>query len=197
MISRRNIILYIVGALAFILMLKIYAQSDTFNLKCVVSTVDGNKYCVRDREKIQESVDLLASVVGKCTILVNYMQKTYPDNYNVQFLVKNYNPRAFSETLPNSELPAYSDNKGHKIAMCLTKNKQNQNKLIDENTLMYVAIHELSHIMSKAYQHVQEFWDNFKFLLENAVKIGVINYVDYSKNPTPFCGMTITDNLLG
>ena len=33
---------------------------------------------------------------------------------------------------------------------------------------MFVAIHELSHVMTKSIGHKQEFWDNFKFLLENA-----------------------------
>ena len=28
----------------------IYLSSDEFQLKCIVSTVDGNKYCVRERE---------------------------------------------------------------------------------------------------------------------------------------------------
>ena len=29
---------------------KIYSESDYFNLKCIISTVDGEKYCVRDRK---------------------------------------------------------------------------------------------------------------------------------------------------
>ena len=40
--------------------------------------------------------------------------------------------------------------------------------LIDEHTLTFVAIHELSHVMTKSIGHKQEFWDNFKFFLENA-----------------------------
>ncbi len=39
-------------------------------LKCIVSTIDGNKYCVRDRENIQEASNLLASTVQKCNQLV-------------------------------------------------------------------------------------------------------------------------------
>ncbi len=31
--------------------LKMYFESDAFNLKCIVSDVDGNKYCVRERAK--------------------------------------------------------------------------------------------------------------------------------------------------
>ena len=40
--------------------LKMYLESDAFNLKCIVSNVDGNKYCVRERAKLQMAADLLA-----------------------------------------------------------------------------------------------------------------------------------------
>ena len=42
--------------------------------------------------------------------------------------------------------------------------------MIELNTLVFVGIHELSHIASVTKGHGDEFWDNFKFLLENAVK---------------------------
>ena len=51
--------------------LKIYSESDVFNLKCIISNVDGNTYCVRERAKIQLAADLLATVTQKLKILVN------------------------------------------------------------------------------------------------------------------------------
>ena len=66
--------------------------------------------------------------------------------------------------------------------------------MIDEHTLMFVAIHELSHIATKSVGHKQEFWDNFKFLLENAKECGVHSPVDYKNKPTQYCGMDIKDN---
>jgi hypothetical protein len=98
------------------------------------------------------------------------------------------------ETLPTSEYTAYSENKGKKIAFCLNKEKHNNNNLIDENTLMFVAIHEMSHIATESIGHNKEFWDNFKFLLNEAKEAGVYEVVDYSKNNQEYCGMTITDN---
>ena len=68
------------------------------------------------------------------------------------------------------------------------------NELIDENTLTFVALHELAHIMSKTIGHNTEFWNNFKFLLEHAVKIGIYDPIDYKKKPKKYCGMTISDN---
>ena len=66
--------------------------------------------------------------------------------------------------------------------------------MIDENTLTFVAIHELSHVMTESVGHKKEFWENFKFLLKNAVNMGIYKPVDYKKNPQPYCGMDITDN---
>ena len=66
--------------------------------------------------------------------------------------------------------------------------------MIDENTLTFVGIHEVSHIMTKSIGHKPEFWRNFKFLLQNAKQIGIYEPVDYKKKPQPYCGMDITDN---
>ena len=36
-------------------------------------------------------------------------------------------------------------------------------KLIDVNTMMFVAIHEMGHLSSETIGHNDEFWDNFKY----------------------------------
>ena len=123
------------------------------------------------------------------------MQNNYIINDNVQRLTKNFNPQSIVETLPNSEHTAYSENKGEKIAFCLNTTKDGD-KLIDQNTLMFVSIHELAHTMTESVGHTDEFWNNFKFLLENASKINIYRPVDYSKHPTSYCGMTINENPL-
>ena len=35
---------------SFTMILKIYFDSDWHNLTCIISTVDGNKYCVREKK---------------------------------------------------------------------------------------------------------------------------------------------------
>ena len=189
----KKYILYIFIGIVVLVCLRIYYTSENLQLKCVISTVDGNKYCVRDRVMVQEAVDLLANTVMKMTQLVDYMAKKYPNDTDVQKLKRNYNPNKITETLPTSELTAYSENKGEKMAFCLNKTK-NTGTLIDENTLIFVGIHELAHTMTTSVGHKQEFWKNFKFLLENAVKIGIYEPVDYKKKKQSYCGMTITDN---
>jgi len=185
---------YVLIAFIVIICLYIYFDSDTFQLKCIVSTVDGNKYCVRERANIAKAADLLARVTEKCKMLVKYVGDKHPDNEDVARLVKNYNPKKVMETLPTSEYTAYSENKGEKLAFCLNRKKDENDNLIDEHTLMFVSIHELSHIMTKSVGHKSDFWANFKFLLENAKEAGIHEPEDYKQNPQQYCGMKIHDN---
>ena len=88
---------YLMIAFVVAIGLKIYFESDAFNLKCIVSDVDGNKYCVRERAKLQLAADLLARVTNKLKDLVKYMDKEYPDRENVKRLVKGFNPKKINE----------------------------------------------------------------------------------------------------
>ena len=189
-----NIMVYIIIAFIIFMCIKIYFDSEHYNLICIISSVDGEKYCVREREKIKPAANLLAKVTERCTDLVAYMKEKHPNNDAVKKLYTNYNPTTISETLPTSEFTAYSENKGEKLAFCLNKKKEDDTKLIDLNTLTFVAIHELSHIMTTAEGHKMVFWQNFKFLLENAKDANIYIPEDYKKENKEYCGMTITDN---
>jgi hypothetical protein len=171
-----------------------YLKDETFQLKCIVSTVDGNKYCVREREKVQQAADLLAKTTNKCKQLVEYVGKKYPEKEEVKRLVAGFNPQKVMETLPTSEYTAYSENKGEKLAFCLNRTRKGENNMIDEHTLMFVSIHELSHVATKTIGHKSDFWENFKFLLEEAKLAGIHEPRDYKSAPTEYCGMKIRDN---
>lgn len=174
---------------------KIYTESDYFNLKCVVSDVDGNKYCVREnRNNKKEASDLLANTVVKLNKLVQHLNNKYKEDDRIKRIVNNYNPNKIVETLPNSEYTAYSENKGRKIALCLNEEKQDNSSFIDENTLMFVALHEISHISTVSTGHHPEFWDNFKFILKEANDINIINLEDYNNKNIKYCGMEIKSN---
>jgi hypothetical protein len=190
-----DILGYFVIVCMLIVCVYIYFDKDSFQLKCIVSTVDGNKYCVRERRRIKEASDMLARVTDKCRKLVEYMYKKYPEKDNVKRLHAGFNPQKVMETLPTSTYTAYSENKGEKIAFCLNKQKNGDvDDLIDEHTLTFVAIHELSHVATKSIGHKSEFWENFKFLLEEAKEAGIHDPVDYKEKPREYCGMEIHDN---
>jgi hypothetical protein len=173
-----------------------YYASEERQLKCVISGVDGNTYCVRDRAEVGDAADILASTARRCKTLVIFMDEKYPEKPEVVRLSDRFDSVKISETLPTSAHTAYSQNKGEKLAFCLnrTRNHKKETSLIEENTLMFVALHELAHIMTVGEGHPQAFWDNFKFLLQNAVEVGVYSPVDHKKKPVTYCGMQLTDN---
>lgn len=189
-----NILGFILIIISTFILLKLYVETDYFHLTCRKSSYDNNTYCVRDRKNIEKTVNLLAKINQNNKKLISHLEKKYPDKDNVKRLIERYNPRKMVEINPLSEHTAYSENKGEKIAFCLTEEKSKSSKIIDENTLTFVAIHELGHIASKSVGHNEEFWNNFKFLLENAVEIKIYDPVDYKKNPVEYCGMKILDN---
>lgn len=189
-----NLIGTIMIAMIIVVAVKIYLESDYFNLKCIISDVDGKTYCVRERRKLEMAADMLAATTSNMQKLVDHCYRKFPDRGNVQRLKEGFNPKTIQETLPTSEFTAYSENKGEKIAFCLDKKKSGKGGLIDPNTLMFVAIHELAHVASASVGHTDEFWKNFKFLLVEAEKIGIYKPVDYKANSQEYCGMEITDN---
>ncbi len=79
---------------------------------------------------------------------------------------------------------AYTDNKSE-ITLCLADPKTK--KTYDSNTIMYVALHELAHVISKEIGHGEEFRQNFSKLLLEGEKKG---FYDPSKPmTTTYCGM--------
>lgn len=187
---------YVGAALAFLIIIvcgRALYTSEMFQLKCVISKIDGNEYCVRERAKLTQAADRLASVNVKMQQVVDHCKRKYPNKDIVRRLVDGYNPEKIIETLPTSKYTAYSENKGEKLAFCLNTNKET-GEIIDENTLTFVALHEISHIATKSVGHTPEFWNNFKFFLNEAVDINVYVPVDYKKNNKKYCGTVITDN---
>ncbi len=189
-----NILFYLVFFGIIGICIYVYFKKDDFQLKCIISNVNGNTFCVRERNKLQESADLLAKITDKATYFVNYLKEKYPDKQCVKRLVEGYNPDTIKEILPNSKHTAYTENK-QKMFFCLNVKKDDTNsKLIDEHTLMFVALHEMSHISCKSIGHKSEFWETFRFLLGEAKIAGIHEPVDYSKEPVEYCSQKINDN---
>jgi hypothetical protein len=186
------LIAFIIGICVYM-----YYDSDALQLKCIVSAVDGNKYCVRERDNVQKAADLLAKVTEKCKALVEYMGKKFPDNPDVQRLVKNFQPpQGHGNPAHQRIYRPYSENKGEKLAFCLNQQKTENNNLIDEHHLD-VCLHYTSFpiLRPNPVGHKSEFWQNFKFLLEKRQR-GPYSAIprDYKKKPREYCGWKIHDN---
>lgn len=173
----------------------LYIDSKNSSLTYVRSEIDGNMYLVRNVEDKQNAANLLSSVRQKLERVTDYLTKKYPDKDNVMRLKLKFRPENIEESEAGSKYTSYSVNKGEKIVFCI-RSKDKEARLEDENTLMFVALHEIGHVMTKSTGHTEEFWDNFKFLLKEAIKIGVYKRQDFRKNPQKYCGTKITDSPL-
>lgn len=176
----------------------IYGDNNFNEVKYVKSAIDNNEYLVRKFENNDESIksaNMLAKLRHKLIKLAQHCYKKYPDDNRIKTLKNRFNPNNISETGKNSKYTSYTVNKGDKIVMCL-REKKGEEGLIDENTLTFVAVHEMSHIITKTIGHEKDFWENFKFMLNNAIEIGIYKNVDYSQDPKKYCGIVVTDNPL-
>lgn len=114
---------------------------------------------------------------------------------DINRLIKNFNSDAFSETTPDSKYTSYSVNKGEKVVFCLRDKKEGE-KLVKQNIMTFVSIHEMAHLMTKSIGHTEDFWNNMKLLLKISVDNGIYKNIDFNKKPEPYCGITISDTPL-
>lgn len=176
----------------------IYGDNNFNEVTYVKSSLDNKEYLVRKFENNKESIksaNMLAKIRYKLIKLAQHCYNKYPDDIRIKILKNRFNPNNITETGKNSKYTSYTVNKGDKIVMCL-REKRGNNRLIDENTLTFVAVHEMSHIITKTIGHEKDFWENFKFMLNNAIEIGIYDNIDYSKEPKKYCGIVVTDNPL-
>jgi predicted metal-dependent hydrolase len=180
-----------------IIILSFLLKYETANseLTYVTSIIDNRQYLVRNLPDKQKASDMLANIRKNLTSIVGYLKENYIADERVQLLVNRFNPDVISESLPNTSYTSYSVDKGKKIVFCI-RSKDAKQELIDMNTIMFVAIHELAHVMTKSVGHTEEFWDNMRYLLKKGIKIGVYTKVDYRKNPVKYCGLMITSTVL-
>lgn len=171
-----------------------YYESKTNDIINVKSTLDGRDYLVRNKENSVDAANRLAQIRLNMVKLCDYLEANHQDEEHVQLLLKRFNPNNLLEKPKSSKYTAYSVNKGEKIVICL-REKETDN-LIKINTLMFVSLHELAHVMTKSVGHTEEFWDNFRYLLKKSIKVGIFEHVDYSKSPEKYCGIKITDTPL-
>lgn len=157
------------------------------NITYVISPIDNRKYLVRKEKDSLDAANLLAELNKHIQNIINACQNT--DKKNANLLIERYNPETLSETIPGStNFVSYSLNKGQKIAICL---RNLDNTFMKMNTILFVTIHELAHVMTVSTGHTREFWANMKFILEQAEKAGIYQPVNYNKYPEYYCGMEI------
>jgi hypothetical protein len=162
----------------------------------VTSSIDGKSYKVRDMPDKQQAADLMAKLRIKLMKLCEALERKYPDKPQVKQMVHNFraDPKRFIEATPDSEHTSSTVNKGESIHMCLRQRDGPDESLVDENVMMFVALHEFAHICTESIGHGPDFWNNFGWILKEAEGMGLYRYTDFSAHPVGYCGVHITDS---
>lgn len=162
-----------------------------------MSDVDGKDYNVVGKLPDKErAADVLAQVHERNLKLIAYLQKHYPNDERTKRLVRLYKRDAIKEVNPNNIFgdTSYTVGKGKEYGLCV-RQKIEGTPFVPMNELMFVDIHELTHIATKSLQHPPVFWKNNTWLLKIAESINIIQSKDYSVHPEPYCGIMLTDKL--
>lgn len=138
---------------------------------------------------------ILAFVILVLLVVIALMMVTTPDQTSHGNLIlirikENFSkidPRFYNVPIREGK-KSYTEGKKI-ITMCLKDHETG--RYYDMNTLMYVAIHELAHVISKSYgeenEHNEEFRRNFTELLARGTAAGI--YDPTKPIPSKYCGV--------
>jgi WLM domain len=158
---------------------------------------NDNTFLVQNLPDKEEAASRMASIQGK----IRKLFTRYRDDPataaepRVQAMLERYNPENMSENNIQDSTTSYSENKGSRIVICL-RQKTEGYPFVDENTVMFVVLHEMAHLMTFSTGHTPEFWANFRRMLQDAMKVGIYDNINYAHDPKPYCGIEITDSPL-
>lgn len=166
------------------------------NLIELRSMKDGNTYHVQNLPDKQSACELMATIRENLDTLITHYKEDPASmaDPRVKVMVDRFKPNNMVENDLESDSTSYSENKGEKIVVCL-RDKYTK-KLVDENTIMFVVLHEMSHLMTTTVGHTPEFWANFRRVLHDGVQVGIYKVVNYDKTPIQYCGMQISSSPL-
>ncbi len=179
----------------------------------VYSDIDMEHYLVRDEDDKMTAANVLAKIKqnmfnlkdfvynNKTTGKISMNSQMYVFSEYEQYidqLNERLNGVEIIESSKDSLYTSYTVNKGEKMVFCIRTKRliQNKNPIHDFNLLMYVVIHEMSHVACPENGHTELFKKIFSFMCACAIHIGIYTKIDFNNNPEEYCGMYITDSII-
>ena len=190
---KQIILIILIAIIAFL-----FTKLGKNELLMVESSIDNNDYLVNNTEDKQQIADLLAMIKKNIFILKNYLvnninkYKDYAEYINL--LDTRLSHVIIKENTEDNNYTSYSINKGEEIVFCVRS--KIDNKIHDLNLIMYVALHEISHVACPEVGHTELFKKIFRFLLTTGIEVGIYKYFDYSQNAKEYCGIYINEQIL-
>lgn len=199
----------------FVLIWNWYVRShlNTESIKACSKNSCGDFNVNKSHRNQKQAAEILAEITRRNKIFMEALKTKYIGviedprissnslSARVQQLLINYNSDRIFEISPlnKSGVTSYTQDKKTLIYCLRKKNAINgDNQLHDVNTIMFVNLHELTHMMNDKWGHEESsgFWNLFKSMLEEAVLLGLYNPVNYANHPINYCGLLINYNPL-
>lgn len=183
----------LVFLLAFILFSTFFRSGGNLT---IVRAPDGLSYFVQDLPDKQDAAALLSRIHSRVSLLQAHLsrQDLKGMRYVADRLVYRYSHASLSEN-GDRNYTSYITRKRN-ISLCLRhRGGDNSGRLVDENTLMYVVVHELAHMCTDSvvtghdHDTDPEFNAVFGLLREHAALCGAAGLdIPHGK---PYCGVVI------
>jgi hypothetical protein len=194
-------LIYLFLLIVVILIVGYFKLSNT-NMIYVKSDIDDSYYLVRNMSDKISASNTLARIRQNIIKISDYLyeNKEHDDNKKyakyINILNKKVRDIVIGESTPDSAYTSYSVNKGEQIIFCIRTRKIPYN-LHDINLMMYVALHEISHVACPIYDnHGPLFKEIFAFIVKTAIKINLYKKIDFEANNQNYCGLMITDSIV-
>jgi len=152
-----------------------------------------------DPDSSEKSANYLANIKKNLEMFRDHIQEKDFESDKMKYATKRLKERftkrtIIAETPHDSNNTSYTINKGDKISFCLRSKKTGN--LHQFNKLMYVGLHEISHIACDEEGHTEKFWYIFENFANKAIKMGIYKKIDFDNDPQEYCGMTITSSVV-
>ena len=131
-----------------LILASLYMQGPTNNVS-VRSTLDNKEYKVQNLPDKQEAANLLSKIKKNLIEIMDDLKSTQ-HNPPYERLYARFNPENLEENDISASSTSYSENKGEKIIVCMRDKTKEPYPFVDENTIMFVLLHELAHLMTES-----------------------------------------------
>lgn len=199
------LILIIITVCIVILFQSEFSMKENDTVKYQKTSQKNEYFMVQDNKNEPEWIS--KEVANRLSRLSDKIDKLVLDMYNTNFptitiaqrLFNRWkrireNPSGLRETSIEDKIAAYTINKGQELRICVRDRSKSDKIFTDENTMMFVMLHELGHLMSVTYGHNTEFKENFSAVTTRALELGLYIYEPFDKENKSYCGTVITNS---
>ena len=193
--------LFIIVFVISCFLLYLYFKISNPDMTYIKSDIDNDFYLVRNVSDSKEASNTLARMKQNLHNLTEHLHKNINADENKEYveyierLHNKINSIVILESTQDSIYTSYSKGKGEQIVFCVRSRKNND--IHDINIMMYVALHEISHVACPIYDnHGPLFKKIFAFITNTAIKLNMYVKSDYKTSPVEYCGLQITESII-